>query len=320
MIRLEERQAGVKPKLVAIPWAGKLQRIRRVDAGPHREGFVSCTVAPPIDGTGKAQIVNPPDDGNANITIAFHGGAIIPAVSLELIFWGTAWTNPSTAPRASQVIAAVNNILGGPYMSGLRQYGIGFGSLRGAIIALTDPPNPFSRDDWHNLIWDLIDQGTFPEPDDAGGRNLYMLILPPGIASGQGVCGIHGHPGDYDFPADYDTAWAGFVINDGNIDTVTSKLSHELVEACTDPEDDGWRIDGRASTDAEVGDVCVNTISRMNGVTVQGYWSKFDRACLIPLMYSLRRFLLMSGRDPSKDLRTIQPPIHSVRAWIRSNP
>ena len=309
------RVASVKPKPVTVPWAGKLQRIRRADAGPHREGIVSCAPPAPIDGTGKALILNPPDDGNANITIPFHGGAIIPSVSLELIFWGTAWTDPSIAPRATEVINAVDNILGGPYMSGLRQYGIGFGSLRGAIIALTDPPNPFSRDDWHSLIWDLIDQGTFPEPDDEGGRNLYMLILPPGIASGQGVCGIHGHPGDYDFPFDYDTAWAGFVINDGNLEEVTTRLSHELVEACTDPEDDGWIIDGRPSNDAEIGDVCLTTVSSVNGVTVQAYWSKFDRACLIPLMYSLRRFLLMSGRD-----LTIRPPIQSVRDWIRSNP
>ena len=72
-----------------------------------------------------------------------------------------------------------------------------------------------------------------------------MIIVPPGVGfSEAGVCGTHGYPGDYDFPADYDVAWGGFVPNDGNLDTITVSLSHELVEACTDPEDDGWTIKG----------------------------------------------------------------------------
>lgn len=232
----------------------------------------------------KFDLKNPPDDGNSNITVSFHGGALIPSVSLELIFWGNAWTSQQTTPAAIEVVRATQNMLSGPYMSGLDQYGIGSGRLRdNGIIVLSDPPNPFSKDDWHNMIWDLIDQGTYPEPDDDGGRNLYMFILPPGVNyTDPNVGGIHGYPGDYDFPFDYDHAWAGFALNDGTLDTITTRLSHEIVEACTDPEDDGWTIDGRSSPSDEIGDVCQNTTGRVNGVMVQAYWSQRDRACIIP--------------------------------------
>jgi len=311
-----------KPKLVTIPWAGKVQRRRRDGAKPYKEGIVPVergTESNPIDGADQLDIVNPPDPGNSNITVSFHGGALIPNVRVELLFWGTAWTQPTTTPTAAQVVRAVQNILAGPYMSGIRQYAVGFGTLRGTIIALSDPPNPFSSDDWHNLIWDLIDQGTFPEPDDAGGRNLYLFITPPGTGYNQpGVGGAHGDPGDYDFPADYDRAWAGFVLNDGNIDTITTTLSHELVEACTDPEGDGWTIDGRSPPTDEIGDVCQGTVSRVNGIAVQGYWSRFDGACLIPTVFSLRRFLLMTSRNLSQGLRNIQPPVTSVRTLLHS--
>ena len=316
---LKRQAASIKPKLVAIAWTGQVQRRRRPEVRPYREGIVSCAPGPLIDGTGKTLIANPPDDGNANINVSDHHGAIIPAVSLQLIFWGTAWTQPSTVPSASQVTGAIQNMLAGPFMSALRQYRVGFGTLRGTTLVLSNPPNPFSSDDWHNLIWDQIDQGTFPEPDDDGGRNLYIFIPPPGVSYNQpGVC-THGYPGDFDFPADYDRAWAGFVLNDGNIDTITTSLSHELLEACTDPEDDGWTIDGRSPPVDEIGDICTKTVSRVNGVAVQGYWSHFDRACVIPLVFSLRRFLLLSGRNPSQGLRIIQPRVTSVRALVHSN-
>jgi hypothetical protein len=187
-------------------------------------------------------------------------------------------------------------------MSGLGQYGVGRGALVATTLVLPGPPDPFSRDDWHNLVWDVIDAGVFPEPDDDGGRNFYMIITPPGVNfTDQNVCGTHGYPGDYDFPFDYDRAWAGFVINDGSIDTITTHLSHELVEACTDPEDDGWTIDGLSRPTDEIGDVCLQTVGRVSGVMVQGYWSQSDGACIIPLsapLLSLQGGYVAAARQP----------------------
>src|SRR5207245_8634753 len=133
----------------------------------------------------------------------------------------------------------VTNILARPYMNGLSQYGVGNGTLRGAFIVTSpDPPNTFSDDNVHQLISDLIDQGTLPEPDDNGGQNLNCVFMPPGVIfNSSSTVGEHTYDTDYDFPGDYDKAWFAWVTNDGsltNYNSIPRIFSHELVEACTD--------------------------------------------------------------------------------------
>ena len=41
-----------------------------------------------------------------------------------------------------------------------------------------DPPNPFNNKDAGNLVAGLIDDGTFPEPDDDYRAALYVVFLP----------------------------------------------------------------------------------------------------------------------------------------------
>ena len=275
-------------------------------------------------------IRRPADPGLSNFTVSNNHGAVIPRVSLQLIFWGKDWPRPSPGPSADAITAAVQGMLSGPYMSGLLQYGIGLGSLRGTTFVKYDPPNPFSKNHWHSLIWSLIDDGTFPFPDEPGGRNLYLFITPPGttydeIVNGQPVPGAHGDPWQDDGAGDIDFAWAGFATNPGktdvqaNLDSITTTISHEVVEACTDPEgdhDSAWKVYGLQADLNEICDVCTTTTVSVGGVAVQGYWSNFDNACIIPTAFSLQRFLRMKGLDPSKGLRGIQPPVTSVRTLI----
>jgi hypothetical protein len=136
-------------------------------------------------------------------------------------------------------------------MSGLGQYGVAGGSLKGSwIVTGREPNNPFSNDDVHSLISDLIDQGSFPEPDDPGGRNLYMFVRPANVRPNTpNITGLHTYDTDYDFPFDIDKAWFGWVTHNGTIDSLTTIFSHELVEACTDPEGDGVQVNPRNDTD-----------------------------------------------------------------------
>jgi hypothetical protein len=263
--------------------------------------------------------LSPSDDGTP-YHASYHGGPTFPRVTVQLIFWGSAWPNPYSGPSASEVTAATQSMLSGPYLSGLLQYGVYLGALRGATFVSADPPNPLSKDDWHNKIWDLIDDGTFPEPDDPGGGNLYMLILPPDTVYDEpGVGGTHGSPWDYDPPFDVDFAYAGFVLNPGNLDGLMNRLSHEIVEACTDAagnRNEAWTLDGLSHPHSEICDVCVNTAAPVNGVSMQGYWSNFDKGCIVPTVFSLRRFMLMKGLDPAKGLAVIVPPVKSVLDFI----
>jgi hypothetical protein len=266
--------------------------------------------------------LRPSDDGTV-FNASNHGGTTLPRVSLQLIFWGSAWPNPPGGPTANQIIAATHSILRGPYLSSLLQYGVYLGTLRGTTFVSSDPPNPFSSNDWHNQIWDMIDNGTFPEPDDSGGLNLYMLIPQPGtLFSNSGLGGQHGSPWDYDFPLDIDYAyagWAGWSAGQSTLDNLTTNLSHEIVEACTDAEaqhNDAWTIDGRSHPNNEICDVCEQTSAAVNGFMMQGYWSNFDRGCIVPTVFSVKRFMRMKGLDPSKGLKVINPPVTSVLAFI----
>src|SRR5271166_662653 len=181
-----ESASAIIPTVVALPKSYRSPgRTRRSGARPYRERIVPhWLVEVPSDhgDDDRRDVKNPPDDGNAEINVSFNGGAIIPHVSVLLLFWGNQWTQQNVSPSISSVISAIQKILAGPYMSALGQYGIGPGTLSGAtIITWPGPPNPFFADDWHTLIWDLIDNGTFPKPDSPGARNFYCFVLPPGV-------------------------------------------------------------------------------------------------------------------------------------------
>jgi hypothetical protein len=269
-------------------------------------------------GTPIPVIINPSDSGSV-YTLSNHHGAVIPHVSLQLIFWGKDWPRPQSGPSSDEITSAVRTMLASPYMSGLVQYGLALGSLRGTTFFPVDPVNPFAKDDWHAVVLDLINNGTFPFPDEPGGRNLYMIVAPRNFSYESDIGGAHGPIAQLDPPADIDTAWGAFVLNNNiNLIDLMRSLSHELVEACTDPEsetDDGWTIDGLDHPGNEACDVCHYMAAKV-GATVEGYWSNFDKACIIPTAFSLRRFLLMKGLDPTKGVRTLHPPGGSVRALI----
>jgi hypothetical protein len=175
-------------------------------------------------------------------------------------------------------------MLASPYMSKMAQYGAGFGSLVSAdVLYSPEPPNPFSTGDVGNKTWDLIDDGYYPEPDDDGGQDeLFMFVMPQGVTpSGTSAIGDHTSAHDTDL-FDGDDAYFAWITNNGSIDSITQIISHELVEACSDPMGDAWQVDPRnGSSWHEIGDVCVSTAT-LDGVSVQSYWSDSDKACIIP--------------------------------------
>jgi hypothetical protein len=242
------------------------------------------------------------------------GGALATGVPVHLIFWGAAWNQAATIPSAGTVAGAVQSILRGPWMSGLRQYGVRRCSLGSAII-LTNPgpPASYKDSDVMDIVWALIDDGKFPEPDEPGGRNIYVVFMPPGTTYGPGgIRGKHVVASDYDFPADYDNAWVAFVVTN-TLDQITSTFCHELAETCTDPESDAWTVTGNQ----EIGDVCNFVDARVGGILLESYWSVEDNACLIPTAYSVRRALKWSGNTlGGKGLRSVRSPIPSLNQLV----
>ncbi len=223
-------------------------------------------------------------DAEPGTTVVDLGGPVLTNVHVHLIFWGSMWAgNPFLA--AVDVTNAVTSILSGPYMTALSQYrGIGYGTLSGTTLVTTsNPPPVFSDQDVIDLITGLIQAGTVPTPgsDD---QLLYCVIMPIRVEYiSSGIGGAHNsfRFGQRNQPGSRNVHYA-WVMNDG-MDSLTTRFSHELVEACTDPEINAFQIpSGTPPHWYEIADVCDSSTAVLNGVVVQPYWSQSDLACVLP--------------------------------------
>lgn len=250
-------------------------------------------------------LYNDPSDAQPTDSAHNEGGALILHAHLELLFWGTAWQT-ATDPSITDVIDAVKGILASPYLLGLAEYGFQDAEVRGTTVIATDPPQNYSSSDAPNLVLRLIDDGQFPDPDDDGGRILYMVFMPSGTNPPQiegtpyTEFGAHSDPEDSDsLGLDKDYAWVGW-ISHRSLDGITKTFSHELVEAITDPEgqDRAWVMNRKINGGVEIGDACNHAVDLVDGITVQAYWSERHKACVIP-----------KGRGPLPSLRSLEQAV-----------
>jgi hypothetical protein len=293
----------------------QLNTIRPLPAPSGRSGRTHDITEPAGTGgiapSGPANIVRTPagalgiynnsQDANAADFVTNHGGPQIVTADIELIFWGSRWSN-ATLPAAADVTAAVKDILSGPYLSQMAQYGFQSLHLRGiTYLTSPDPPTNYTGDDVTARVWDLIGSDQFPEPDEPGGRILYMFIMPPGTTPPPGLRGAHGDDWHNDIPLDIDRIWYGWTSY-GTLDRITEVFGHELVESITNPEPDspGWTMNRSLNGGNEIGDACNHTVDFLHGVDMQAYWSQAYRACVLPLD---------SGRPEINYLSQTQGPV-----------
>lgn len=211
-----------------------------------------------------------------------NNGKVLQVVQVQLIYWGAAWVaNPAPVPTSGAITAAMSTLLSGPYMTGLAQYrGIGRGFLRGStVVSNSNPPAGFTDQNVSNFINGLLNAGTVPAPD-VDNSTLYMVVMPRGVnASNTGFVGEHTF-----FTRNGQRIPFAWITNNGNLDSVTRIISHEIVEAATDPEGSGFLgVAGTCNQGGwcEIGDICSSTQVR-GGVTVQSFWSDSDGACIVP--------------------------------------
>jgi hypothetical protein len=90
------------------------------------------------------------------------------------------------------------------------------------------------------------------------------------------AAGAHGAPFDVDIPGGKTYAWVGFAEY-GSLADITKVLSHEIVEAISDPEPNqgtrAWVMNRTINEGIEIGDACNNTFDVLDGVTSR-YWSQ----------------------------------------------
>jgi hypothetical protein len=231
-----------------------------------------------------AEVVwQPSGGGDQHRKFVDHHGLMLRHELLYLIYPGNAWTQPGTTPTADQVTSAVRTMLASPYMTGLAQYrGVGRGELRGStVLASSEPPSGFKDREVGQFVCDQISAGTIPGPD-ADDQTLYGVVMPPDVKPDDdnnwdgehNWIRCHGHRIHY--------AW---FVNHGKLDELTGVMSHEIVEAATDPQGTAFLgVDGTCTQKdwCEIADICPATGVYVDGVTVQSYWSDEDGKCIVP--------------------------------------
>jgi hypothetical protein len=206
-------------------------------------------------------------------------GLVLSRELLYLIYWGSAWTYLSTTPTADQATSAVRTMLASSYLAGLAQYrGVGRGEVRGSsVLASSEPPDGFTDDDVARFVRDQLAAGTIAGPD-ADNQTVYGVVMPPSIKPD------HAEGEHNTFRGHGQTIHYAWFANAGSLHTLTGIMSHEIVEAATDPEGNGFiGVDGTCSQEGwcEIADVC-SSAGVVDGVAVRSYWSDEAGKCIIP--------------------------------------
>ncbi|HEX7760125.1 MAG TPA: hypothetical protein VF459_11520 [Caulobacteraceae bacterium] len=229
------------------------------------------------------------------------GGEVASGVPVALLFWGEWWNQSQLGlDRQAFFIDAAQKLIASRYFEGLGQYGVEPPTYWGARV-VTDPGPPADPGD-NGEIFDMLDglvDDTFPDPDDQ--LLLPVIFLPPGATQvdDAGHPGRHGshHWGILD---DHRFIFALIKWYDDtpldSLDMAMRTVSHEIVEAMTDPWSNApaWRTTGtppagggdEIADEAEIPDgpnpKRVQS-AFVNGVTVCAYWSNEEKHTVIPI-------------------------------------
>jgi hypothetical protein len=233
---------------------------------------------------------------------------------IVLVLWDHFYISTPQAVTQAQLL--ISDLVGGPFMNGIAQYGISRGSLLNTIVLDTNThAAPASWDSTGNSdgnqIKAWLNDGTLTPQSTP--TTLYFLFLPTTMQLTNGknkdgtpntnVCGWHSSDGNL--------FW-GLVRTDGADQTTANSfvnsfafcVSHELVEAFTDCDGNTGYY---SSNGCEIGDICeTKAFFAYRGWTVEQYWSNWDSACIHgDQPVSVRKFVKGAGFSPIAGLRDL---------------
>jgi hypothetical protein len=224
-----------------------------------------------------------------------QGGLVLSAPSVTVIYWDPYFT--STPAAATLMNQYITELLGGTFMNGLQQYGVGRGTLAGSVtIDMTTYPAPATIDE-NGLKSQLVQwfkDGVLTPPAVNEASRVYFIFAPSATTVYEGTdtgdfCGYH-KSYQYNAGSSGDDLFYGVTVQ-GNYGAATPRafvdscswcVSHELVEASSNPSGQGYV----SSTGCEIGDICeADTNNKLittqwHGWTVERYWSNWDGACV----------------------------------------
>jgi hypothetical protein len=235
--------------------------------------------------------------GSANL------GTQHPAVNL--VFSGPFWTTPTGQQDEATILNSTKAILGGPYLSGLTQYGSdGIATFSRSWNDPSTLPNNPSAAIQGFLQNSIFSRGTDPGNTDYRHAPIYVVVSDPNFSANSGGKNA---PGTF-FSLQYST-YLGFPtfvpekINmvyvgtqtgaDGHVilDWFTMTLSHEFAEVMSDPGNQGAHFNPPGAQPLNLGNQIADNEPelgsthygyRLNGALVQPYWSNRDQAFIVP--------------------------------------
>ena len=262
-----------------------------------------------------ASVIVEAPPASASTRFVDHGGRVLSAARVYLIYWGRYWApDRSASPTPDQITRALRTVLAGPYQAGLAQYRtIGPAVLQGSrVITTSDPPSRFTDRNIEAFLNTLFDAEVLPAPDD---QAIYVVTIPPGIYTGEGddLVGEHNY-----YRRDGHRIHYAWTTDSEVLEGATQTTTHEIVETVTDPE--GTAILGTPGTCdgerwCEIADICSDA-AKLNDVMVAPYWSNIAGRCVIPAPLALRsserlvRGLAASPSQPALAIpETVSPPV-----------
>jgi len=227
-----------------------------------------------------------------------NDGHVMESPQVSVVYWDAYFQGEPGAVDLMNTF--FTDILGGRFMRGLRQYGVGAGKLLGhqTIVPAQPPPASMSREDIENQLIEWIDQEVVPAPTPDE-RNLLYVIFTPNHTTfgdvGYCTCGYH-QSGRYRLPTNDNLFWAAIQEwHHGDklpadprdfVDSCSWCVSHEMVEAFTNRDGRGYHTE----TGCEIGDICecakgsptqktpiIKTA--VDGWWVEPYWDNVNRSC-----------------------------------------
>jgi hypothetical protein len=218
--------------------------------------------------------------------------------TVVLVLWGRDYqaTRPDRPnPRAEIAIKILTDLVTGPFINGLAQYGISKGNVLPVYIDEPTPPVGTVRTyvDIQNKLTYWLDKGIIPRKPAVNDIDTLYFILPPTedtlwlddvTKPTDGTQGKHFHLKYNAASTRDDLIWTTVktynpqdptrFIDESNI------ISHELVEALNDPI--GGRIELGDECDGQDGGNWGKGVPPFlyRGEWVQQYWSVVDDACI----------------------------------------
>jgi hypothetical protein len=258
--------------------------------------------------------------------VSVNSKRILRAPSVVLVLWGSYYkSNPDVVSAAKTLIT---DLATGPFMNGLAQYGVGPGSLKGAVVVDTDSSNPAPQSlnevQMVNQLKTWIKGGSISPAPAVEESNLLYFIFPPTTTAltlsngATGFCGYHQHTKYNDHSTNDDLFWAVVGTNSSSqtsaqtfVDSVAYCVGHEFAETVTDRDGAGFV----ASNNCEIGDICeTQSFFQYRGWSVEQYWSGWDNSCINgDQPVSLRKFLAaIDFNTQAHGLRGLNTPVISL--------